>query len=100
MPGIEIIPTYTVILAQIPPVDIITYYLDPDIGAIYQVFINNAYQFIDGQPTAEGHAIAVVDSATVPAVLDIFIDNDGHLIVNGFEEDRYSIDANGHLIYT
>lgn len=100
MAAIEIIPTYTVILAQIPPVDIITYYLDPDAGAIFQVFINEQYQYISGLFVLEGYGIVIADSAIVPVLLDIFVDNDGHLYLNGQDETKYSIDANGHLIYT
>jgi len=100
MAAIEIIPTYTVILAQIPPVDIISYYLNPDSGNIWQVFINQSYQSIQGQYILEGHGILIANQAIVPAILDIFIDTDGHLITNGLDENNYSLDANGHLIYT
>lgn len=100
MAAIEIIPTYTVILAQTPPVDIISYYLNPNIGNIWQVFINQAYQSIQGQFITEGHGVIIANPAIVPAILDIFIDTDGHLITNGLDEDKYSLDVNGHLIYT
>jgi len=34
-----------------------------------------------------------------PLNIDFWIDDQGHLIVKGFDCDRYSIDNNGHLIY-
>ena len=100
MADIEIIPTYTTILAALPNVDIITYYLNPDLGAVWSVFINELYQYIDGIFIQEGYGVVFADPAIVPAILDIFVDNDGHLFTNGVDETKYSIDANGHLIYT
>lgn len=100
MPDIDIIPTYTVILAAIPPVDIITYYIDGNAGAVWQAFINDQYQVINGLNVSEGYGIIIADSSIVQALLSIYVDNDGHLFFSGLEAAQYSLDANGHLIYT
>lgn len=100
MPSIQTISTYTNILANIPLVDIITYYLNPNMGAIWSVFINETYQYIDNAFVKEGYGVVVADPSIVPALLDIFVDTNGHLNTNGLDETKYSIDINGHLIYT
>ncbi len=100
MADIEIIPTYTTILATVPPVDIITYYLDPNIGDVWSTFINDTYQWIDGQNILEGYSMLFANNSVVQALLSIYIDNDGHLIFSGLNASKYSIDTNGHLIYT
>lgn len=100
MAGIVIIPTYTTVLANLPTVNIITYYLNPNAGAVYSVFINENYQVIQGQYILEGHGVAFINENIVPLLLDIFVDNNGHLIFSGQDENKYSINSNGHIIYT
>jgi hypothetical protein len=45
--------------------------------------------------------VVTVDADKVPSKLEIVMDDDGHLLVNGDNANNYSIDqSTGHLIYT
>lgn len=95
----QYIPTYTIIQAIIPAVDVTTYYKDAQLGDILNVFINEEYQIINASPVQEGYLIVVASSISSTNI-DLEIDSNGELMVFGDEAESYEIDANGFLIYT
>ena len=101
MAELKKIPTYTVVTSTIPDVDVSVNYLNSCLGDIFNVFLNEEYKLINGTPFLQGHGV-VTGSSLIPSMLDLFVEIDGHLILLGdvTEIAMYSIDSNGHLIYT
>lgn len=99
MAGIKQIPVYTIVAAEIPSVDITTYYQDPQLGGILNVFINESFQIVNSNPVLEGYLVAV-GSEYFPSEVDLEIDVNGELIVFGEEAYKYDIDSDGNLTYT
>lgn len=99
MAGIKNIPTYTTIAAIIPDVDITTFYLDPEFGDIFNVFLNEDYVVMNGSPILEGYGV-VIASDNMPSQIDIEVDNNGNMIIIGDEANKYNIDSDGNLTYT
>lgn len=65
---------------------------------IKEAFIaqNNGYK--NGVPFNSGDGLITAEN--YPTLIDLWMDNNGHLFVKGEDADNYSIDSNGHLIYT
>jgi len=99
MAEIKLLATYTLINAVVAPVTVETHYAEVSAGDIYAVFINEANQFINGIATQQGHGF-YVSNANAPLLTDLEVDTNGNLIVFGDNADKYSLNAEGHLIYT
>ena len=95
----KVIPTFTVVNAEIPDIDITTYYADDSYGEIYLTFINDLYESTSGSPILEGDLVAIGSDQFLTSI-DLEIDVDGNLLAMGDEANRYNINENGELTYT
>ena len=99
MPEIKAIPSYTVVAALAPDIDITTYFQDDSVGDVKLVFITEQAGTVNGNPIKEGYAIAVGNDDFM-SLTYLEIDIDGNLLVVGDDANNYEININGELTYT
>lgn len=95
----KVLPTYTLIAAEVPSVDVSTIYQDTSLGDILMVFINDAYTILNGSPIKNGEGVVVgSDNFLVDIYLEL--DINGDLVVFGDDANKYDIDSDGNLTIT
>lgn len=77
-----------------------TAYLLNTLGSAAFAFITPASGIIDGNSVLEGYGVVILSPTFEGGDVSFYLDGSGNLVVDGPDETKYAIDANGNLCYT
>ncbi len=102
MPETKLIPTVTTLNVTGSTIKIFTEYVGQDLPYILSVFIADQVGSLNNISYIEGQLIANFKSEKYSNDIDLFIDNEGNLVVKslGGDVENYSIDTEGNFIWT
>ena len=100
MATFSLLNTQTTVSAADSTINVLTYYLDENLGDILSVSISESVGTQNGVSFIENESLALMRDGSYPSSTNIEINSNGELEITSDDANRYSINSNGELEYT